>query len=389
MKDLHTGDVKQQWEKKNGDKVIGHYSLVEADGSIRSVDYTADKHSGFNAVVKHSGHFQHPIGQDKAEPTSHNQLQVIPRNHKPLEEAPEPESEYQIQYVYPNGEIAEGYKPDEAQEQKYFEESKNLADYEYPASKDDDKQQIAQSGQDEAATAESQRSTVHTKLQHVDQQKKGNKAKFTIKEEYEKLKIMPQLPVDLSLVKPNLDHVVDVSVIKPVEIDVNQDEFEAARHKFQEFQEKQKFSVQDTTIQPSHELSQDELRKYLQEYYNAINTKPVPQHQIDTGFKPIRNKPKDSFTQPIVPQTYRSNKKPSTTPGLSSFSSKYKAPSYTKYNPRYPKVMYRGQEVPQLSPDTNENYRQRNRRKTEMAKLYGAMPSNGYVRYAKHISYEQ
>lgn len=40
---------------------IGQYSLVEPDGSIRTVDYTADKHNGFNAVVHktapvHTGH---------------------------------------------------------------------------------------------------------------------------------------------------------------------------------------------------------------------------------------------------------------------------------------------------------------------------------------------
>lgn len=43
---------------------LGQYSLVEPDGSIRTVDYTADKHSGFNAVVHktapiHSGHNEH------------------------------------------------------------------------------------------------------------------------------------------------------------------------------------------------------------------------------------------------------------------------------------------------------------------------------------------
>lgn len=30
---------------------IGQYSLVEPDGSVRTVDYTADDHNGFNAVV--------------------------------------------------------------------------------------------------------------------------------------------------------------------------------------------------------------------------------------------------------------------------------------------------------------------------------------------------
>lgn len=33
----------------------GEYSLVEPDGSIRIVEYVADGHSGFNAVVKKIG----------------------------------------------------------------------------------------------------------------------------------------------------------------------------------------------------------------------------------------------------------------------------------------------------------------------------------------------
>ncbi|XP_063219903.1 cuticle protein 19-like [Bacillus rossius redtenbacheri] len=58
--DPHTGDVKNQWESRDGDVVKGSYSLVEPDGSVRTVDYTADKHNGFNAVVKKSGHAVHP-----------------------------------------------------------------------------------------------------------------------------------------------------------------------------------------------------------------------------------------------------------------------------------------------------------------------------------------
>nr|CAD7443136.1 unnamed protein product [Timema bartmani] len=58
--DPHTGDVKNQWESRDGDVVKGSYSLVESDGTVRTVDYTADKHNGFNAVVKKSGHAMHP-----------------------------------------------------------------------------------------------------------------------------------------------------------------------------------------------------------------------------------------------------------------------------------------------------------------------------------------
>lgn len=52
VKDSHTGDAKSQWETREGDTVKGAYSLVDADGTIRIVEYTADPHNGFNAVVK-------------------------------------------------------------------------------------------------------------------------------------------------------------------------------------------------------------------------------------------------------------------------------------------------------------------------------------------------
>ncbi|EDW76779.1 uncharacterized protein Dwil_GK20220 [Drosophila willistoni] len=61
VKDLHTGDVKSQWESRDGDGVKGHYSILEPDGSIRTVHYTADAKRGFNAIVKTVGANSHPI----------------------------------------------------------------------------------------------------------------------------------------------------------------------------------------------------------------------------------------------------------------------------------------------------------------------------------------
>lgn len=58
--DPHTGDVKSQWEHRDGDVVKGGYSFHEADGTVRHVEYTSDKHNGFNAVVKKSGQAHHP-----------------------------------------------------------------------------------------------------------------------------------------------------------------------------------------------------------------------------------------------------------------------------------------------------------------------------------------
>ncbi|XP_037722287.1 kininogen-1-like [Drosophila subpulchrella] len=59
VKDTKTGDIKQQWETRDGDKVKGGYTMKEADGRTRIVEYTADSHHGFQATVKHVGHTDH------------------------------------------------------------------------------------------------------------------------------------------------------------------------------------------------------------------------------------------------------------------------------------------------------------------------------------------
>ncbi|CAK9826520.1 Larval cuticle protein A2B [Anthophora retusa] len=51
VQDAVTGDSKAQYETRNGDVVQGSYSLIEADGTRRIVEYTADPINGFNAVV--------------------------------------------------------------------------------------------------------------------------------------------------------------------------------------------------------------------------------------------------------------------------------------------------------------------------------------------------
>ncbi|XP_055852209.1 larval cuticle protein A2B [Episyrphus balteatus] len=52
VQDGYTGDSKSQHETRHGDVVKGSYSLVDPDGTKRTVDYTADPHNGFNAVVR-------------------------------------------------------------------------------------------------------------------------------------------------------------------------------------------------------------------------------------------------------------------------------------------------------------------------------------------------
>lgn len=55
VSDPYTGDSKEHHETRQGDVVQGSYSLVEADGSVRTVDYHADPVGGFNAIVRKNG----------------------------------------------------------------------------------------------------------------------------------------------------------------------------------------------------------------------------------------------------------------------------------------------------------------------------------------------
>ncbi|XKL62724.1 hypothetical protein PGB90_002557 [Kerria lacca] len=50
--DPYTMDVKSQWEHRDGDTVRGAYNMLEADGSMRIVEYFSDKDTGFRAIVK-------------------------------------------------------------------------------------------------------------------------------------------------------------------------------------------------------------------------------------------------------------------------------------------------------------------------------------------------
>ena len=88
VSDPHTGDVKHQQEIRDGEVVKGQYSLVEPDGSIRTVDYVADPVNGFNAVVSKSGPSIHlpPVKHlEHAAPAIVKQVApVVKRVYKPV-----------------------------------------------------------------------------------------------------------------------------------------------------------------------------------------------------------------------------------------------------------------------------------------------------------------
>lgn len=52
VSDLTTGDIKSQQETRRGDQVQGQYSMMDADGYQRIVDYRADDRNGFDAEVR-------------------------------------------------------------------------------------------------------------------------------------------------------------------------------------------------------------------------------------------------------------------------------------------------------------------------------------------------
>jgi hypothetical protein len=91
VKDTHTHDIKEQAEKRDGDKVEGYYKLVEPDGTTRTVHYTADKHTGFHAKVVRSGHAIHPVQRKKLlypvkkviVPVKYHQISASSFSHEP------------------------------------------------------------------------------------------------------------------------------------------------------------------------------------------------------------------------------------------------------------------------------------------------------------------
>jgi hypothetical protein len=57
VNDAQTYDVKSQSESLKDGYTVGQYSLIDADGLRRTVDYTADDYNGFQATVR-----REPVG---------------------------------------------------------------------------------------------------------------------------------------------------------------------------------------------------------------------------------------------------------------------------------------------------------------------------------------
>uniref|UniRef100_A0A182UBF4 Uncharacterized protein n=1 Tax=Anopheles melas TaxID=34690 RepID=A0A182UBF4_9DIPT len=81
VKDPHTGDHKTHWEERDGDVVKGAYTVLDADGSSRLVEYTADPHHGFNAVVKRIEHSPIPKKEHHHVAPAHEEPQEEHHHH--------------------------------------------------------------------------------------------------------------------------------------------------------------------------------------------------------------------------------------------------------------------------------------------------------------------
>lgn len=107
--------------------------------------------------------------------------------------------------------------------------------------------------------------------------------------------------------------------------------------------------------------------------------------QIETGFKPIQER--EHYLKPIIPNTYRSYKKPKTTPGLRNYSThrhKYKVPAVTT-RLEYP--VYHGalKSGPvQFPPNREDNVVYR---KSAISRFYQTMANQGFI-YSKKIKYQ-
>lgn len=72
--DGFTGDVKSQHEVRHGDNVAGHYSIIDADGRKRTVEYRADDETGFNAVVHREGQIPSHHGNIPPQQSHHHHI---------------------------------------------------------------------------------------------------------------------------------------------------------------------------------------------------------------------------------------------------------------------------------------------------------------------------
>ncbi|TMW40634.1 hypothetical protein DOY81_014286 [Sarcophaga bullata] len=102
VEDKVTGDSKSQVEERDGDVVRGEYSLI-ADGYKRTVQYTADDHNGFNAVVNREplvktvapvSHYASPAVVKAVAPVAHYTAPTVVKTVAPVAHYTAPVAHY-------------------------------------------------------------------------------------------------------------------------------------------------------------------------------------------------------------------------------------------------------------------------------------------------------
>jgi hypothetical protein len=126
--DSHTGDIKQQHEVAKDGAISGQYSLIDADGYRRIVDYTADDHHGFQANVRREPVEGHKIIKEVqptiikkivAQPAIAVQKYVAPAPQYQSYSAPAPQY-HQQQYSAPQYQSYSAPAPQYHQQQQYY-----------------------------------------------------------------------------------------------------------------------------------------------------------------------------------------------------------------------------------------------------------------------------
>ncbi|XP_045471661.1 uncharacterized protein LOC123678583 [Harmonia axyridis] len=412
VKDPHTGDVKNQWEEKKDNVIRGEYSLLEADGSTRTVQYTADDKNGFNAVVKYDQHSVHPITESKGA-VSHNNVHLNPGKESAVAystyankvEGSNPlgqsevqtvvEHEYKLPESYTEIQnlAVQQYKPISENQQAQNEQVQHQPTYLYvpqqvtasEENKLDQGQTQAQNAQVQAYYAyesEQNNAQAQDEEQHESQHQEvkqiiENQKQIDGNVEYAVSNIQAQLPLDLNVLPDAANKVpVDIKLLNPVNIDLTQLLKGNDGNQESTTGEAVKYSTKDNSVQPSYQLTPEEVQKFIEDYNNKLN-QPV----YETGFVPITTKPNHQITQPMVPNTYRSNLKVNMTPGLKHYSS--------RGNSKFKKSKYEGFVLgqQQLLPlfYTAGDLRKNNHR-SEYSRLHRSVPNrNQFVRYAKHF----
>ncbi|CAH1390809.1 unnamed protein product [Nezara viridula] len=98
VNDPETGNTQKHEETRDGDTVRGQYSVVEPDGTVRTVVYTADPENGFQATV----HRKPPVGSASYPPPSvlpEYAPEIVPPVNNPPEYVPEYRPEYTPEYT--------------------------------------------------------------------------------------------------------------------------------------------------------------------------------------------------------------------------------------------------------------------------------------------------